>query len=1019
MAKKLDRCPVCDNQHTYEKSWTHVQPPIKTKLLSTHLTSCAKFLALPAESKLAAVMGNAACLQCAAWDHAVHKFPGGKPGKEPKCSVVLDGGVCGGKHGKWYHEGGGSGGAHSVVATASTSGPGLYEVYLAPVHPPSDMAGGEATSGMIMIDPGSDTNFIRNEFAQQLGLAGDKCQFRLKVVDLEARPISTTRYTMEMEDKNGQRHTVVAMGLDTITVLPPDPDLSAIQDLVAEYPADVLRRPQGEVDILLGLKNSALHGNTVEQWGNLRILESPLGCGWSLRGTHPRLQHSSVHLAPSLSATAYMLQQADVDANVEMRVYHIQSQQEFQELDELGTAPPPVCLKCKGCRDCTFRRRKLTPDEQEVVSRVEQEMKVDSLTGVITAKYPWKKCVRRMVENRRQAQRVQETMEKHMCEVGTHRSYVEEMKKAIAEGKVRRLTQMEMEEWHGPTHYITTFAVVKPDSVSTRTRVVSNSAMRNARSKLSLNQCMWPGPNALSDLFDCLIFWRAVEVAMVTDLQKAYQAIHTGPMELHLRRFLFREQPRQAWEDFAFTRATFGDLSAGLILEVAKRRVAELGEQIDPVAAHQLKTYSYVDDSIMGGSQDDVDRMRGKREDTGYTGTVPQILAKGAMRVKFMAVSGSTDEWEEAQLAGKTLGVLYRLEKDEIYFLLKPGYYEGKAKSSDQAREALLLDLDQVEAIRSGGLKFTRRQALSMVMGTYDPLGLISPAILRGKLLLRRLYGAQVDAGWDTALPKEECELWANWFRDLLTPAEATFPRATKPKNAKGNPRLAGFGDASLSALCVVLYVVWSDQTGGNHARILTEDVEWPPCLGPLFRAGSSRRLWCSTAWPLQSWRLSPIGFRASLCFRTRSAPWGRYRSRDPVLNHTFGNRVLEVHRLREQLSAYTDDLAPVSHVPGEDNPADVGTRGLVGLADLGPGSTWQLGAGFLQNEFGSWPRTSPEEAYVVDPPPEECRSLFGATCETTGGDVDNPVTQLLNEACGETRLGSFVRKLLGRDVDA
>ena len=59
--------------------------------------------------------------------------------------------------------------------------------------------------------------------------------------------------------------------------------------------------------------------------------------------------------------------------------------------------------------------------------------------------------------------------------------------------------------------------------------------MRNARSKLSLNQCMWPGPNTLSDLYDCLIFWRAVEVAMVMDLQKAYQAIHTGPMELHLR----------------------------------------------------------------------------------------------------------------------------------------------------------------------------------------------------------------------------------------------------------------------------------------------------------------------------------------------------------------------------------------------------------------------------------------------------------------------------------------------------
>ena len=357
------------------------------------------------------------------------------------------------------------------------------------------------------------------------------------------------------------------------------------------------------------------------------------------------------------------------------------------------------------------------------MSRVEQEMRMDDVTGTITASYPWKNCVKRMVENRRQASRVQETMEKHMLDVGTHGDYVKEMSKSIEEGKVRKLTLQEMEQWHGPTHYITTFAVVKPDSVSTKTRVVSNSAMRNARSKLSLNQCMWPGPNALSDLYDCLLFWRAVEVAMVTDLKKAYQAIHTGPMELHLRRFVFRTSQDEEWTDYAFTRATFGDVSAGLILEVAKRRVADIGSSIDPTAAQQLRDYSYVDDSLMGGSATEVARMRGERTGDSYTGTVPQILAKGAMRVKFMAVSGSSDPWEEEQLGGKTLGVLYRLREDEIYILIKPGFYAGKTRSSDVTREVVLLMSQQVDEIGRGTRTLTRRQALSMVMGTYDPLG--------------------------------------------------------------------------------------------------------------------------------------------------------------------------------------------------------------------------------------------------------------------------------------------------------
>ena len=453
-----------------------------------------------------------------------------------------------------------------------------------------------------------------------------------------------------------------------------------------------------------------------------------------------------------------MSQAQDSEEEV-LQVYHIRSSSEFCELDELGTAPPPVCLKCKGCRECTFRRRRLTPEEQEVVSRVEREMRVDTISGTITASYPWKKCVRCMVNNRRQAQRVQESMEKHMMIAGTQAGYVAEMRKSINSGTVRKLTDDEMEGWHGPTHYITTFAVIKPERVSTKTRIVANSAMRNARARLSLNECMWPGPNALCDLYYCLIFWRAVEVALMTDLQKAYQSIFTGAMELHLRRFLYRESTSEPWEDYAFTRATFGDISAGLILEVAKRRVAEIGRDINPIAAQQLQDYTYVDDSLMGGSAEDVHRMRGERIEGRYTGTVPRILALGALQVKFMAILGSDDKWEEEQLAGKTLGVMYRLRQDEIFFVIKPGFYAARARSSDQVREVILLDEARVEAMAAGKMKFTRRQALSMVMGVYDPLGLVSPALLHGKLLLRRLYGPETSAAWDADLPRDEKEV--------------------------------------------------------------------------------------------------------------------------------------------------------------------------------------------------------------------------------------------------------------------
>ena len=109
--------------------------------------------------------------------------------------------------------------------------------------------------------------------------------------------------------------------------------------------------------------------------------------------------------------------------------------------------------------------------------------------------------------------------------------------------------------------------------------------------------------------------------------------------------------------------------------------MAHLGAHIDPTAARQLKDRSYVDDTVMGGSREEVDRMWGNRIDGKYTGTISRILEKGAMTVKFIAMSSSDDSWEEEQLGGKNLGVSYRIQSDEIFFALRPTYFADPPKA--------------------------------------------------------------------------------------------------------------------------------------------------------------------------------------------------------------------------------------------------------------------------------------------------------------------------------------------------
>ena len=163
----------------------------------------------------------------------------------------------------------------------------------------------------------------------------------------------------------------------------------------------------------------------------------------------------------------------------------------FREMKELGSVPAPACLRCQGCRDCMFRRRRLNKEEQAVVSWLGSEMEIDPETEIISVQYPWKPCVSRMVDNSGQALQVQASMEHHMLHLGSLPDFVKEMEKAIEEGKVRKLTQDEIDAWHVPTHYVMVFPVIKTESVSTKTIIVSNSAMRNARARLSLNECMY------------------------------------------------------------------------------------------------------------------------------------------------------------------------------------------------------------------------------------------------------------------------------------------------------------------------------------------------------------------------------------------------------------------------------------------------------------------------------------------------------------------------------------------------
>ena len=52
----------------------------------------------------------------------------------------------------------------------------------------------------------------------------------------------------------------------------------------------------------------------------------------------------------------------------------------------------------------------------------------------------------------------------------------------------------------------------------------------------------------------------------------------------------------------------------------------------------------------------------------------------------------------------------------------------------------------------------TRREILSSLAGQFDPLGILAPCLLEGKLILRNV--ATLGLGWDDELPQDILKRW-------------------------------------------------------------------------------------------------------------------------------------------------------------------------------------------------------------------------------------------------------------------
>ena len=271
----------------------------------------------------------------------------------------------------------------------------------------------------------------------------------------------------------------------------------------------------------------------------------------------------------------------------------------------------------------------------------------------------------------------------------------------------------------------------------------------------------------------------------------------------------------------------------------------------------------------------------------------------------------------------------------------------------------------------------TKRTVLSKLAKVYDPLGLVSPIILEGKMIYRDVCKTKLP--WDAEVPGPLNRRWRVWEKSL--PTEETVPRPiVKYREPVLSLELHAFGDASTQGVGAVVYSVVRQRSGITQQLVaaksaLAKEGLTVPRL-ELVSAHMATNLVANVRKALTGLPEPTIhGWLDS----TVALHWirgeGRYRQ-------FVANRVSKIQQQSE---------IAWRHVPTEDNPADIASRG----GSLSEKPQWWNGPEWLHDPC-QWP-----DSFVTQPSPAseaEAKVAREVLCATKSNQVVDEFDQLLEK---------------------
>ena len=408
----------------------------------------------------------------------------------------------------------------------------------------------------------------------------------------------------------------------------------------------------------------------------------------------------------------------------------------------------------------------------------------------------WKRGEPHFRSNLKQAEhRLQDLVKSAKFTPEYRKAYDAVFRKWIDEGVLVEVPEAELAKEH---YYLCHFGVDKTGPVL-KVRPVMDCALKY-RGK-SLNDAINPGPNMLNDLVDVLLRFRAKPVAISTDIKDMYLKIGMPKSAHNFHRVLWLDHQEKI-KHYAFTCLVFGvNCAPNCACYAIKRHAREAKDRL-PLAAQAVQDNTLLDDAMPS-----------------YWDTEEAGRAMAEIDALFQEVGMLTHKWAASHPdLLKDIPVERRAKKVELL--------TGTDGSGSQGTTALGIrwDLDTDEfrytiAPPKPGQAWTPKQILSHFLRLFDPLGHLSPFVVRARKYFQQIWSEF--PRWNKPVPEAKLGPWREWIRDCEGLKDFVMPRSFLPLMATPESKvtLHVFADASEFAYGAAVYAVTEVTAGTYYSR--------------------------------------------------------------------------------------------------------------------------------------------------------------------------------------------------------